>query len=95
MSDHVVVHPDGVVIINERSEAVAEFPICDDCRNAYLGPIYYSFDEDDCTEWEDLSGTRIETPHADCTGNLCHNCAGDDTYPDDEEDPRWVRPKHL
>lgn len=72
--DHAVISPGEI-----------EFPICDDCGKAYLGPAYYTFDPDDCTSWK----------HEGCTGNSCHECTGDDTYPDDEDDPRWNRPAHL
>jgi hypothetical protein len=76
-----VVHfGDDVVIVD-----IAEFPICDDCREAYLTPAYYVFEPEGCTV--DDEGT----PHEGCTGNLCPACAGPYLEPDKPDDPRRPR----
>lgn len=61
------------------------FFICDDCREAYPGPVYYAFDPDGCGD--ELSDQEWE-PHRGCTGNLCPPCAGPHVDPDKENDPR-------
>lgn len=90
----VYTHSDSVVVVDENyggphknSLIMAEFFICDDCGEAYLGPPYYTWDEDSCRVTETQpDGTEVEIPH-DCTYNLCPGCA-EFLEPDDENDPR-------
>ncbi len=80
--------PDWVQIVAHDDTSIAEFIICDDCRHAYLEPVYYTFEVEACIQ--DSGG--YETPHADseegCTGNMCPECAGSYLDPDDPDDPR-------
>lgn len=65
-------------------DSAESFAICDDCRQAYLDPPYYTFPTEACKE---SIGMVIPTPHKECTGNLCPDCAID-LEPDNENDPR-------
>ena len=58
------------------------FFICDDCGEAYMSPMYYTFEPSDCHVDDD------DGPHKGCTGNLCPSCAGPDIDPYDLHDPR-------
>lgn len=82
--------PDSVVVRGFDHVPDAEFIVCDDCREAYLEPAYYSwFDADPCelTETDPVTGEVTEIPH-DCTFNECPDCAGPYLEPDLENDPR-------
>ena len=73
---------------------------CDDCKQEYEGPAYYTFDIEACQvtdQYEAIIGEAVTgiydgglmKPHAaECTGNVCPECAGDFLEPDDPDDPR-------
>jgi len=65
-----------------------KFVICDDCRQAYLAPAYYTFPPQDC--FEHITAVFTE-PHQGCTGNICPVCA-DGLVSDDPFDPRGEQP---
>ena len=91
MTDKVMKFGDGVFIKSDKGEAVG-FVICDDCREAYPPPAYYTFESEGCIfqEGDDPEQKHMDTEEG-CTGNLCPDCAGphvDPDYPEDE----WRRP---
>ena len=61
-----------------------ERPVCDDCRQPYDGPVYYTVedpaDPESGGDWHDDGST--------CTGSFCPDCAGPFLDPDIEGDPR-------
>lgn len=78
---------DVVYVQDSDTGASENFVICDDCREAYLEPAYYSYGDDDLlTETDPVTGATTEVPH-ECMHNLCPACA-DQLEPDDEDDPR-------
>lgn len=70
---------DGSGTFNEEN-LIQQFEICDDCREAYPTPTYYTFDREACI-------AAYGSQHDDCTGNLCPDCA-DRIIPDNSQDPR-------
>ena len=62
---------------------------CDDCRQQYEGPAYYTFDPEECMTNVLDTGELVAftVPHYKCTGNI-GPCCGDELMPDDEDDPR-------
>jgi hypothetical protein len=79
---------DDYVVVTRTS---ATFVICDDCREAYPEPAYYSFDTDACTTTgtDDQIIQHMDDPvDGPCTGNMCPDCAGPYLWPDDQDDPR-------
>jgi hypothetical protein len=59
--------------------------VCDDCRQLYDQPVYYTLggDPDDPE-----SMGNFHDDGSDCTDNLCPSCAGPYLEPDDPNDPR-------
>ena len=61
--------------------------ICDDCREPYDPPVYYTF-ETCLYESFPTALTSAGREHPYCTGILCPRCAGTYLEPDDPDDPR-------
>lgn len=73
--------PDHIVVRRRMPDT----RICDECRQPYEGPSYYTYGTD-ARDPETWSGTH-GSPR-DCTDNLCPTCAGPYLEPDIPGDPR-------